>query len=40
MFSMASDFVRMNTNFELVGGYLSPVSDAYKKVGLVPAIYR
>jgi nicotinamide mononucleotide adenylyltransferase len=40
MFSMASDFVRMNTDFELIGGYMSPVSDAYKKVGLAPAIHR
>lgn len=40
MFSMASDFVRTNTNFELVGGYLSPVSEAYKKAGLAPAIHR
>lgn len=40
MFEMASDFVRFNTDFEVVGGFLSPVSDAYKKVGLAPAYHR
>ncbi|GAD97282.1 conserved hypothetical protein [Paecilomyces variotii No. 5] len=40
MFSMASDFARMNTEFEVVGGYLSPVSDAYEKTGLVTAVHR
>lgn len=40
MFAMAADYVRMNTDFEVVGGYLSPVSDAYKKVGLAPASHR
>ncbi|KAM7199632.1 hypothetical protein V8F33_004284 [Rhypophila sp. PSN 637] len=34
MFEMASDFVRFNTDFEVCAGYLSPVSDAYKKAGL------
>lgn len=37
MFPMAIDFVRQNTDFEIVGGYLTPVSDMYKKPGLVPA---
>ncbi|KAJ9155354.1 Nicotinamide-nucleotide adenylyltransferase [Pleurostoma richardsiae] len=40
MFEMASDFIRFNTEFELMGGYLSPVSDAYKKTGLAPAHHR
>ncbi|KAL2174549.1 uncharacterized protein P884DRAFT_249649 [Thermothelomyces heterothallicus CBS 202.75] len=40
MFEMASDFVRFNTDFEVCGGYLSPVSDAYKKVGLAPGVHR
>jgi len=40
MFEMASDFVRFNTNFEVCAGYLSPVSDAYKKVGLAPGHHR
>lgn len=37
MFEMASDYIRFNTDFELVGGYLSPVSDAYQKAGLASA---
>ena len=37
MFEMASDCIRLETNFELVGCYLSPVSDAYKKEGLAVA---
>ncbi|KAK3303564.1 uncharacterized protein B0T15DRAFT_496105 [Chaetomium strumarium] len=40
MFEMASDFVRFNTDFEVCAGYLSPVSDAYKKVGLAPGHHR
>lgn len=35
MFVMAGDYVKHNTEFEVVGGYLSPVSDAYKKQGLL-----
>ncbi|KAB5583156.1 hypothetical protein GE09DRAFT_292368 [Coniochaeta sp. 2T2.1] len=38
MFEMASDFVRFNTEFEVIGGWLSPVSDAYKK-GTMAASY-
>ncbi|KAI2636721.1 nicotinamide mononucleotide adenylyltransferase [Xylaria nigripes] len=40
MFEMANDYCRMNTNFEVIGGYLSPVSDAYKKAGLAPSHHR
>ncbi|KAK3998318.1 Nicotinamide/nicotinic acid mononucleotide adenylyltransferase 1 [Cladorrhinum sp. PSN332] len=40
MFEMASDFVRFNTDFEVCAGYLSPVSDAYKKVGLAAGHHR
>jgi nicotinamide mononucleotide adenylyltransferase len=40
MFSLAYDYVKSNTNFTVVGAYLSPVSDAYKKVGLAPAHHR
>ncbi|KAJ3800116.1 hypothetical protein GGU11DRAFT_440543 [Lentinula aff. detonsa] len=40
MFEMAKDYVRQNTNFEIVGGYLSPVSDMYKKAGLLSANHR
>ncbi|KAL9610179.1 MAG: hypothetical protein Q9167_005107 [Letrouitia subvulpina] len=34
------DYAKYNTNYEIIGGYLSPVSDAYRKAGLVPSIHR
>ena len=37
---MAKDFIRQNTDFEIMGGYLSPVSDMYKKPGLLNAHHR
>jgi len=40
MFEMAVDYIRQNTDFEIVGGYLSPVSDQYKKPGLLSAHHR
>ena len=40
MFEMAKDYVRQNTDWEIVGGYLSPVSDQYKKPGLLNAQHR
>lgn len=40
MFEMAADHVRLHTDFELVCGYFSPVSDAYKKAGLASAEHR
>jgi len=40
MFEMAIDYVRQSTNFEIVGGYLSPVNDKYKKPGLLSATHR
>jgi hypothetical protein len=40
MFEMAADFIRSSRNFELVGGYISPVSDEYKKKGLVHGLHR
>lgn len=40
MFVMAMDYVKDNTQFEIIGGYLSPVSDAYKKQGLAQAEHR
>ncbi|EEH17365.1 nicotinate (nicotinamide) nucleotide adenylyltransferase [Paracoccidioides brasiliensis Pb03] len=40
MFEMAADYVKFSTDFELIGGYLSPVSDAYKKAGLASAVHR
>lgn len=40
MFVMAADYVKHNTEYEMIGGYLSPVSDAYKKQGLATAEHR
>jgi nicotinamide mononucleotide adenylyltransferase len=40
MFIMAADYVKFSSDFEIVGGYLSPVSDAYKKAGLASAEHR
>ncbi|KAK9449140.1 uncharacterized protein V1518DRAFT_417262 [Limtongia smithiae] len=40
MFEMAIDTVRETNMFEVVGGYYSPVSDNYRKAGLVPARHR
>jgi hypothetical protein len=38
---MAADYVKFNrTEFELMGGYLSPVSDLYKKAGLASSQHR
>nr|CAG8542299.1 12930_t:CDS:2 [Entrophospora candida] len=37
---MAKDYIIENTNFEIVGGYYSPVSDHYEKVGLAPSQHR
>lgn len=39
LFPIARDHAR-NEGFEVVGGFLSPVSDAYKKKGLAPARHR
>ncbi|KAI9669772.1 MAG: hypothetical protein M1829_005027 [Trizodia sp. TS-e1964] len=40
MFEMAKDYINRNTDFEVVAGYLSPVSDAYQKPGLTSAEHR
>jgi len=40
MFEMAKDYIRQSTDFEIVGGYLSPVSDDYKKAGLLNSHHR
>ncbi|KAF8323220.1 putative nicotinamide mononucleotide adenylyltransferase [Clavulina sp. PMI_390] len=40
MFEMANDYCRQNTNFEVVGGYMSPVGDKYKKPGLLSSSRR
>ncbi|KAI4203356.1 MAG: hypothetical protein LQ350_001877 [Teloschistes chrysophthalmus] len=37
---MAADYAKYNTEYEVVGGYLSPVSDAYRKAGLASADHR
>lgn len=37
---MAKDHFTDKTEYELMAGYYSPVSDAYKKEGLAPAIHR
>lgn len=40
MFEMAENYAHKHTSFEVVGSYLSPVSDAYGKSSLVPANHR
>jgi len=40
MFELGADFAKFNSNFEVMGGYFSPVSDAYKKAGLASAHHR
>lgn len=40
MFEEAADFCHFETNYEVVGGFFSPVGDAYKKAGLAPAHHR
>ncbi|TGZ81918.1 Nucleotidylyl transferase [Ascodesmis nigricans] len=42
MFEMAVDHVRQNLSdtYEVVGGYISPVSDRYNKAGLASATHR
>lgn len=40
MFEEAADFCQFETDFEVVGGFFSPVGDAYKKAGLAPAYHR
>lgn len=37
---MARDYILDNTRYEILGGYFSPVSDAYNKAGLAPASHR
>lgn len=37
MFEMARDHAHFHTDFAVIGGYLSPVNDQYKKAGLAPA---
>jgi len=40
IFEMALDNIRESTNFEVIGGYYSPVSDNYRKAGLALAQHR
>lgn len=40
MFELAADYARDNTNFEVIGGYFSPVNSDYKKEGLVSSSAR
>ncbi|KAK7203204.1 hypothetical protein BZA70DRAFT_284113 [Myxozyma melibiosi] len=40
MFEMAIDTIRETNQYEVVGGYYSPVSDHYRKAGLAPAKHR
>src|SRR5271170_1015225 len=40
MFEMAADAVNESTNYEIMGGFFSPVSDAYLKPGLVAGRHR
>nr|GEW17344.1 nicotinamide/nicotinic acid mononucleotide adenylyltransferase isoform X1 [Tanacetum cinerariifolium] len=39
LFEMARDALN-SKGFQVVGGYMSPVNDAYKKKGLIPAVHR
>lgn len=40
MFEQAADYCEFQTDFEVIGGFFSPVGDAYKKAGLVSAQHR
>jgi hypothetical protein len=39
-FEMGCDFISDHHEFEIIGAYFSPVSDAYAKPGLAPAHHR
>ncbi|CAG8544184.1 20060_t:CDS:2 [Racocetra persica] len=40
IFEMAKDYISEHTQFEIIGGYYSPVSDRYTKDGLAPSYHR
>lgn len=40
MFEMAKDQIEASRRYQLLGGFVSPVSDAYRKPGLVEAKHR
>ncbi|KAH8590122.1 hypothetical protein B0O99DRAFT_664231 [Bisporella sp. PMI_857] len=37
---LAADHAKFSTNYEVVGAYISPVSDAYRKAGLTSSKHR
>ncbi|KAJ2993070.1 hypothetical protein HDV02_002661 [Globomyces sp. JEL0801] len=39
MFEMGFDYIGDTDEFEIIGGYFSPVSDAYAKPGLAPCTW-
>jgi nicotinamide mononucleotide adenylyltransferase len=40
MFEMGADYIADHNLFEIIGGYFSPVSDAYAKPGLAASFHR
>ena len=40
MFELAAKYIKEGSEFELIGGYLSPVSDAYQRPGLASGTDR
>lgn len=40
LFEVTRDWTKFNTDYEIVGCFLSPVGDAYKKAGLASAHHR
>jgi nicotinamide mononucleotide adenylyltransferase len=40
MFEMAHDYFAHSKDYQLIGAYFSPVSDAYSKPGLAPWNHR
>jgi nicotinamide mononucleotide adenylyltransferase len=40
MFEMGADFMNDSDTFEIIGGYFSPVTDAYAKPGLAHWTHR
>lgn len=40
IFEEARDYLHRNSNYEVVGGFLSPVNDEYKKKGLAAGQHR
>jgi nicotinamide mononucleotide adenylyltransferase len=40
MFEMARDYFKSSKEYDLIGAYFSPVSDAYAKPGLADGAHR